>query len=606
MHVSSDHLDEAVAQAFMDRALPNGRRVVCPFCSHERTRRNQSKPEMTLTRDQSNGMVLYACHHCDRNGWVKEKDEPVRKYTPREPAIEIIDTAMRQVDTGELNSSAVEWLSQRGISLETATRYQCFSSVTWFRDAGGETASIGLPFVNQSVVYAAKMRALGSKSFTCTGKPQTAFGSQFLTEGCNIIITEGEPDALVYAEVKPENCVPVSVPHGAPDPHAKRKEGDDDKRYAFMWGLNDFITKAEVVYIATDNDPAGDMLAEELARRVGKWKCRRVLYNGSKDANEQLLKEGKEAVLAGLKSAEPWPVEGLYEAGEWEEEYVRLYEEGLPVGVSTRYPSLNSLFRMVPGFVAVVTGVPSSGKSELLDQLMVDWAKDNGWRFAVWSPENPPKYHLPKLASKLSCKPFFHGHGTRMTPTERDGALSWIRRHFYFLHDDNGELSSLDSIIERIRIAVLRYGINAAVIDPYNYISAEGDTETKWVNDMLTKLKVLAKSHDIALFIVAHPTKLIYDKEGKIKPPLGYDISGSANWYNKTDYGITVHRDIRTTPTISKIILWKLKFNWMGDPGDVELTYNTSTMSYEEISYAGPEWELKDKPPIMDERWDNV
>lgn len=623
---SEADLDAATSAALHSEATPYGNRIICPFCAHTRKRGNQNKKEMNVKLDPSNGMVVYHCHHCGEEGWVKDiSDTPTNEVRQKkfkrkpEPEIEIIDTEMRKMEKTDLDGMGVAWFLKRGISVETADKYGCFSSVTWFRNEGPkgkELPSVGLPYYNKTVQYAAKMRAASGRHFTTVGHPQTAFGTQFLTHGNDIIITEGEPDTMAYAEAGSFewglNVCPVSVPFGAPDPkiEAKRRErakqngedpnAADDKRYAFLWLLDEYLTEAETVYIAVDCDEPGDLLAEELARRVGKWKCKRVRFGDHKDANAQLQGDGPEALKDGIENAEPWPVDGLYEADEWKRDYTKLYEEGLPEGLYTKYPSVNELFRLVTGFVCVVTGAPSSGKSEVLDQFMVDWAETYGWKFAVWSPENPPKYHLPKLASKLAKKPFFHGPTPRMTPFERDMSLDWIKKHFFFMHDEHGELSSLDSIIERIRVAVLRYGVKAAVIDPYNYITQENENETKWVNDLMTKLKVTAKAHDIAIFIVAHPTKLQRDAEGKIRPPGGYEISGSANWFNKTDYGITVHRDVKVNPRISQFIMWKLKFNWMGSPGETELVYNMMTTCYEEYSYDGSEWEIPDEP-VMDQ-----
>lgn len=46
-------------------------RVACPFCSSERRKSNSR--DMTLTR-QSDGAVLYYCHHCQANGSVQPQE----------------------------------------------------------------------------------------------------------------------------------------------------------------------------------------------------------------------------------------------------------------------------------------------------------------------------------------------------------------------------------------------------------------------------------------------------------------------------------------------------------------------------------------------------
>jgi len=154
--------------------------------------------------------------------------------------------------------------------------------------------------------------------------------------------------------------------------------------------------------------------------------------------------------------------------------------------------------------------VPSSGKSELVDQIMVNLAQDNNWKFAVASFENPPKLHIAKLASKRERKPFFTGPTKRMTEPELERAVDWVKDHFFFIHDEHGSTSDLDSIIDRIKVAVMRYGINGVVIDPWNFISRpKGDiSETQFVSDTLTKLTAFAKAYDLHIWLVAHPAKL--------------------------------------------------------------------------------------------------
>ena len=64
----------------------------------------------------------------------------------------------------------------------------------------------------------------------------------------------------------------VSVPDGAP---AKVKETavpspDADTKYSYLWNCRALLDQATRILMATDNDPPGHALAEELARRLGK------------------------------------------------------------------------------------------------------------------------------------------------------------------------------------------------------------------------------------------------------------------------------------------------------------------------------------------------
>jgi hypothetical protein len=49
--------------------------------------------------------------------------------------------------------------------------------------------------------------------------------------------------------------------------------------------------------------------------------------------------------------------------------------------------------------------------------------------------------------------------------------------------------------------------------------------------------------HNVAVWIVAHPTK---PQKGVNQMPSLYDVSDSANWSNKADYGLVYHRRDKT------------------------------------------------------------
>jgi twinkle protein len=71
---------------------------------------------------------------------------------------------------------------------------------------------------------------------------------------------------------------------------------------------------------------------------------------------------------------------------------------------------------------------------------------------------------------------------------------------------------------------------------------------TEYVGRAIKALKRFARKFQVHLIVIAHPTKSTKDGDGKYRMPTLYDISDSANWYNKCDLGIIVHRRPRTTP----------------------------------------------------------
>lgn len=95
-----------------------------------------------------------------------------------------------------------------------------------------------------------------------------------------------------------------------------------------------------------------------------------------------------------------------------------------------------------------------------------------------------------------------------------------------------------------------------------------------------------AQSHPVwvrGLKLMAHPTKLPKNKDGKIEAPTLYDISGSANFFNKADFGIVVHRD--RDNNIVEVHIQKVKFRHLGEPGLALFKYNINNGRY--VPYNG-------------------
>ena len=209
---------------------------------------------------------------------------------------------------------------------------------------------------------------------------------------------------------------------------------------------------------------------------------------------------------------------------------------------------------------------------------MINLGRNYDWKFAVCSFENQPEIHISRMMEIYTKKRFFEGKG-RMTDQERDEAFKWVSDHFLFIDNNGEEPSTLDSILERARIAVKRMGVRGLVIDPYNYIDLNKDnsTETEAISNMLTKVQRFCKAHDVHTWFVAHPSKI--NRSGVEQPrPDGMAISGSMAWWAKADCGLTVHRQ----EGYVEIAVWKCRYRWVGTQGETTLLYNKVSGTYEE------------------------
>ena len=245
--------------------------------------------------------------------------------------------------------------------------------------------------------------------------------------------------------------------------------------------------------------------------------------------------------------------------------------------------------------LTVVTGFPSSGKSDLIDQICLNLARSEGIKTVYCSFEKPPALHMAQLAQKLMDRPFFEGISTRMEHEKKDYAYEWMDEHFLFMDHTLDGPTTIDGILDTASAAVMQIGCRVLVIDPYNFIELPpSDRETDSINKMLTLIQKWAKSHDVHVFFIAHPTKLSPDRRSDKKVVItGHDIAGSAAWFAKADLGITAWRHQRDEEP-PECHVWKVRWGWIGTNGYCQLDVNRAT----------GRWTDHIREEVDDTRWD--
>jgi twinkle protein len=142
----------------------------------------------------------------------------------------------------------------------------------------------------------------------------------------------------------------------------------------------------------------------------------------------------------------------------------------------------------------------------------------------------------------------------------------------------------LETILDKAKYLIKKSGIKVLVLDPFNKIEHQrnrNESETEYISRALDMLINFARKNSILVILVAHPRKM-QKNGGVFEIPTLYDINGSANFYNKADYGITVYRN--NNEGTSEIHIQKVKFNHWGQGG-------TATMKYETISGRFVAWD---------------
>jgi len=517
--------------------------------------------------------ILYQCWHCSASGAIRRKSFMQQ--------VSQIKQAPKPIDPPAEHRPEIvaEFFKSRGIPESMVGQFPIVGAEKYFAVVG-KAAAVGFVYGDPHKPEAIKWRMVADKGFTQQGAARSFFGiNQLPKDLTDLVICEGEMDVVALAAA---GIPAVSVPNGAP---AKISDGKvdpkHDGKFSYVWEARQLIDSVQRVVFFPDQDEPGMALVEELARRIGRAKCWTVTLP-EKDANETLAKHGPEALREALLAAKPLPLEGVYLPEDFESQIVSLYDSGVVRGASTGMESLDKFYTILPGQLSIVTGLPGSGKSELIDQICVNIAMQKGWRFAVASFENPPHMHIAKLIEKVIGKPFFGED--RITADERDYAVAFLNHHFVFLQSHDGAPATVQSIIDRTKQAVMRMGVRGLIIDPYNFLDMQGESEHQAISKMLTDIVLFCKSHEIHAWFVAHPAKQLPESG----PPKGQHISGSAAWFAKADMGVTVHRNGNET----EVHVWKSRFKWVGQIGKVDLNYDLPTGRYSDkvVAPFDPDW----------------
>lgn len=462
-----------------------------------------------------------------------------------------------------------DWLSGRGIDPILAEKFGLATT----HDGGANWLSV--PYVERGKVVNHKHRLTADKRHRMDeGAPLVLWNHDVLLSpevaaGAPVVITEGEWDALVAIQAGFPHV--LSVPNGAP-----RNESEnpfEERRYECVQRSRDLIDRVKTFILATDDDEPGRVLAADLARLLGPERCKFVTYAADcKDLNDVLQMHGMATVVANINLAKPYPVKGYYRFQDFPEP---AEVSSLEIGMD----GLDNLFRLVPGTFTVMTGYAGRGKTSLLLVALAKLLK-RGVPMAVASFETMPRPILERrMRAAIYELPEFSPQCLRPGPADKllDEKFGIIAQ----TPENEDTEMDLDYLLELAKVAVMRDGVRLLVIDPWNEIEHKrrsDENETDYTGRAIRALKRFARLYDCAVWLVAHPRKPQMD--GKLRIPTLYDLSGSANFANKADYGIVIHRE-RMDDTIVTVRVNKVRMGLPGKCGDVVLDWKHATSSYE-------------------------
>ena len=511
---------------------------ICPLCSANR--KPQNRKAKCAMYDWERG--LGTCMNCDtvfQLHTYKRKGNIDKNYIKPEWKNNVL-----------LSDKAVKWFESRGISQSTLIKAQITEGEEWMPQTGKKENTIQFNYFINNDLINIKYRD-GRKNFKLVKGAEKIFYNIDSTVGHDyVVIVEGEMDALSFMESKVDSV--VSVPNGATLNRLNLDYLDNCIEY--------FEDKSKII-IAVDGDEAGQNLQQELIRRFGAEVCYTISFGNFKDANEYMLRHSNSMLKRLVDEANPVPLENVVTLNDITEELQEFIHEGFKPGYQIGLDNFDSIFSTYTGQFITVTGVPSSGKSDFVDRMVVGYNLKYGWKTAFASPENKPTFlHAHKLMRKIG----------NWMPSKADiNSDKWnevtevVNDNFYFIENERYDL---DAVLQKGAELVKRKGIKCLVIDPYNKIKMNGASNMSIPDatmEYLTRIEAFAKKHDVLVIVVAHPTKMYKKEDGTIDEPNMYNIKGGGEWYDASYHGLLVHRDYNKKTVKVKVL--KVKFQNLGE-----------------------------------------
>ena len=540
MQVEDKEINGFLIESFNQHGLEVGKtQGICPLCSS--SRKPENRKAKCASYDWERG--LGTCHNCDKSFQLhtyKRKGKAERDYV------------MPEEKYKPASDKVLDWFKSRGISKQTVDEVRVGVGKEFMPQTGKTENTIQFNYYVGGNLTNVKYRD-GRKNFKLyKGAEKVFYNIDSIVGHDTCVIVEGEMDVLAIHEA---GYTPViSVPNGATL---------NTNNLDYLDNCIDYFEDKKKIIIAVDNDPPGLALQQELIRRLGAEVCYITTFDDCKDANEYLIKYGTKELMSRIDIAHPVPLENVTTFRDIEDEVTDFVRNGFKRGFQIGLHNFDNIFSTYTKQFITVTGVPSSGKSDFVDQMCVGYNREYGWKTAFASPENAPTYlHAHKLMRKVWGD----------MPNKGDiGGDKWnqvanhVNDNFFFI---DMERYTLESVLRKGAELVKRKGIKCLVIDPYNKVR-DVDCQTEDVNrytmEYLTKIETFAKKYDVLVFIVAHPTKMYKGQDGKIEEPTMYNIKGGGEWYDASYHGLLVHRDYEAKTTKVKVL--KVKFQNLGENG---------------------------------------
>ncbi len=451
-------------------------------------------------------------------------------------------------------------LVKRGISEETCRRFGYGVGI----GAGGETVQVATYTDERGRPVAQKIRTR-DKTFSILGdaKRMRLFGQHLWRPQKRVLVTEGEIDALSYAEATDCKWPVVSVPNGAQSAaRAVREQAE-------------WLEKFDEVVFLFDQDEAGQAAAVECAEQLAPGKAS-IGVLPRKDANEVLVELGPGELSKAPWSARPFRPDGLVDGADlWDE-----VSKPDPI-TDAHYPWVE-LENVTHGLrrSEIVTFCAGSGigKSSACRELAYHLLKQGETVGYVALEETTKRTALGIMSIDANVPLHLRPEG--IPAPERKAVFDrTVGSGRFWLYDHWGSVQA-DTLISKLRALAKTCGCGWIVLDHISIVVSglETQNERKDLDVAMTKLRALAEEVGVGIILVSHLKRVqgrAFENGAQVQLS---DLRGSAALEQLSDMVVAFERDQQAGDQSSAMTVRVLKNRFTGETGEAGvLRYDRET-----------------------------
>ena len=546
----------------LDKANQKGEvYIICPSCTPARELKHQHEKKLAVNINKYPN--VWRCNHCGEGGGVLTKEYIERakikpltksyKYIPMSDPLVTWFWEKRRIGVQTLNHFDIS------MSMEPMMQQRVKAGEEHLKGKWITKNCINYKYKKDDAVVNIKFRDRTKNFKVISGASLIFYNLDAIKDYTEAVITEGENDCMAYHESGIKNV--ISVPNGVTITEKEREIYEKTGTLQIISAINmeyldlsiDDLDHIKMFYIATDDDPAGIKLREELARRLGYERCKYIKFGEYKDSknqpindpNQLLIEKGKATLAGTLDTAHPFPISNVTTADEYLDIILENYSTGRTKGIPTGYSCLGPHFNWMKGWLCVFNGFPNMGKTSTVLNLIAVSSVIYGWKWGLYCPEDYPVENVIEIISMILIgKTIEPNYDKRISKEELTEIVkNFIKKHFFFVDNENGFTpEELRKIKKRL---VQQHGIVGFLTDPWSSLNHDvmkyGGIDQYLEKELNSEVRLTTK-YDLINLICHHP-KTPKSKADAIAPPSVFELHGGKFWWIKIYCAVCIHQE---------------------------------------------------------------